>query len=103
MQLICESRSQTQSQLVEHYHNNPDFYGLFTKREFNNNLTKALALTMQATLKKSILLLVKEFVDITNTCLSVEDSQILMEKWCAHQKINPGEFINNCIQCLVNA
>lgn len=93
LKLIKQTRSQSESELVNYFYTDPEFRKIYTKRTFSLNFKKALQLEMQSCFDTLILILSRDFVDHQNLCLTPKESVPLIMKWCRYQKIDLRNFI----------
>lgn len=70
MKLIKQTRTQSESELINYFYTDPSFREIYTKRQFTLKFKKALQLEMQACLDTPIFILSREFCDHQNVCLT---------------------------------
>lgn len=100
MKWLKKTRSQSESELVNYFYQNPQFREIYTKRTFSLNFKKALQLEMQSCLDTPILQLSKDFNDHQNSCLCPLDSFQLVKKWCKFQNIIIRNYLLDILNIL---
>lgn len=98
--LILKSNAQSESELLNIYHNDPVFEAIYCKRTFTTNFKKALNFAIQTTLDTDILSLCHNFEDKNKKCLTPIRSANLVDQWCSHQGIDPRQFCDDMIALL---
>nr|QVW56852.1 MAG: nonstructural protein [Emberiza spodocephala parvoviridae sp.] len=98
--LILKSNAQSESELVNLYHSDPNFENIYCKRTFSTNFKKALTFAIQVTLDSPIRDLCINYSDKLNECMQPRNSARLMELWCEFQGIDPQQFVYDVIDCL---
>lgn len=98
---IMETGAQSESELLNYFHDNNDFETIYCKRTFNINFKKALSFAIQSTLDTDIRDLCINFKDKKKLCMSPQKSADLMDDWLKWQGLDPQLFVENII-CLMN-
>lgn len=98
IEMIKQSNSQSESELMNVFHDNSQFTDIYCKRTFTQNFKKALSLVRQSTLDKHYFELALEFKDLKKECLTPIRSANLMERWCKHQGIDARQFCKIVLQ-----
>lgn len=98
--LILKSNAQSESELVNLFHDDSHFEQVYCKRTFTTNFKKALTFAIQQCLDTPIRTLCCDFKDQHAECLQPSTSAELMEKWFRFQGICPQTFVSKLLQCL---
>lgn len=94
---ISQTGAQSESELLNYFHNDSDFEQIYCKRTFSMNFKKALNFSIQATLDTDIRDLCINYKDNKNLCMSPNESATVMENWLRFQNIDPQRFVDNMI------
>lgn len=98
--LILRTNAQSESELLNYYHNDERFENIYCKRTFSTNFKKALNFAIQSTLDKPIRDLASEYIDMKGECMTPTKSANIMEKWCAFQNIEKKQFIRHIVDVM---
>lgn len=98
--MILESNSQSESELMENFCGNSVFEHIFCKRTYKDQFKKALQFAIMSCLDTPYIELVRNYKDRKNQCLSPTSSFRLMQDWMKFQNINPMRFCSDILDIM---
>lgn len=98
--MILESQSQSESELMENYCGDEIFEHIFCKRTYKDQFKKALQFAIMSCLDTPYIELVRNYKDKKDLCLSITASYRLMKEWFKCQKIEPTHFITSLMSVM---